>query len=153
MPSKPVTTNTPKIYIAPSRLALVEEATAMEGELAQKAGAVGYLARMLVQVTMPHAKQKSNEFTRRNGSFSVTMLASTEYGLPYGTVPRLLLAWLTTEAVRTRESTLVLGSSLSSFLHRLGYTATGGKTGSIGRGSRKSTNGSIIPLLCVMELP
>ena len=31
-------------------------------------------------------------------------------GLPYGTVPRLLLAWLTTEAVRTRERELILAT-------------------------------------------
>jgi hypothetical protein len=137
MPSKPVETSKRGISIAPSRLTLVEEATEMERQLAHEAGAIGYLARMLVQVTMPHAKQKSNEFTRRNGGFSVTMLASSQYGLPYGTVPRLLLAWLTTEAVRTREPTLILGSSLSGFLGRLGFAATGGKTGSIGRVNRQ----------------
>jgi hypothetical protein len=137
MPSNLAATGTRGIFIAPSRLALIEEATEIERELAREAGAIGYLARMLVQVTMPHAKQKGNEFTRHNGGFSVTMLASSQYGLPYGTVPRLLLAWLTTEAVRTREPTLMLGSSLSGFLARLGFAATGGKTGSIGRVNRQ----------------
>src|SRR5277367_6131729 len=84
-----------------SQLALIEEATAMEQEAAQEAGAVGYPARMLVQVTMPHSKQSGDKFTRSNGGFSVTMVAASDYGLPYGTVPRLLLAWMTTEAVRT----------------------------------------------------
>ena len=90
--------------LSASQLALIEEATAMEQQAAQNAGAVGYLARMLVQVTMPHSRQTGNEFTRSNGGFSVTMLASSRYGLPYGTVPRLLLAWMTTEAVRMKDS-------------------------------------------------
>lgn len=120
-----------------TQLAFIEEATQIEQQAAQKAGTVGYLARMLVQVTMPHAKQSSHEFTRTNGGFSVTMLAASQYGLPYGTVPRLLLAWMTTEVVRTKEATLTLGRSLSEFLRRLGYTPTGGKTGSIGRVNRQ----------------
>jgi Plasmid encoded RepA protein len=120
-----------------TQIAFIEEATQIEQQAAQKAGTVGYLARMLVQVTMPHAKQSSHEFTRTNGGFSVTMLAASQYGLPYGTVPRLLLAWMTTEVVRTKEATLTLGRSLSEFLRRLGYTPTGGKTGSIGRINRQ----------------
>jgi hypothetical protein len=123
--------------LSPNQLALIQEATAIEREAASKAGAVGYLARMLVQVTMPHSKPKDNEFTRTNGGFSVTMLAASRYGLPYGTVPRLVLAWMTTEAVRTKESTLTLGNSLSEFFGFLGYAPTGGKTGSIGRVNRQ----------------
>jgi hypothetical protein len=34
-------------------------------------------------------------------------------------VPRLLLAWLITEAVRTRERDLVLGDTLSRFMAQL----------------------------------
>jgi Plasmid encoded RepA protein len=45
----------------------------------------------------------------------------------------LLVAWLTTEAARTKERTLVLGPSLSSFMAQLGMAPTGGKTGTITR--------------------
>ena len=31
------------------------------------------------------------------------MLAAPEIGLPYGSIPRLVFAWLTTEAARTRK--------------------------------------------------
>lgn len=123
--------------ISAKQFALIEEATEIEQEAASKAGAIGYLARMLVQVTMPHSRQGGSEFTRSNGGFSVTMLAASRYGLPYGTVPRLLLAWMTTEAVRTKESTLTLGRNLSEFLSSLGYASTGGKNGSIGRVNRQ----------------
>ena len=41
-------------------------------------------------------------------------------GLPFGNLPRLLLAWVCTEAVRTQSRELVLGSSLSEFMRTLG---------------------------------
>ena len=50
--------------------------------------------------------------------------------LPYGTLPRLLLAWVCTEAVRTQSRELVLGSSLSDFMRKLDiYSTSGGTTG------------------------
>ncbi len=46
-------------------------------------------------------------------------MAPSSVGLPYGMVPRLLIAWVTTEAVRIRERELVLGESLSGFMSEL----------------------------------
>ena len=40
--------------------------------------------------------------------------------LPYGNLPRLILAWVSTEAVRTQSRVLILGSSLSEFMRTLG---------------------------------
>ena len=40
--------------------------------------------------------------------------------LPYGNIPRLLLAWICTEAVRTQSRTLYLGHSLGSFMRQIG---------------------------------
>ena len=110
---------------------LVREALAIEEEGAREAGALGYYARILVQATMPHSKPSESVFKRRNGAFSLTMLADPDVGLPYGTKPRLLLAWLTTEAVRTGERVLTLGPSLSAFMAELGLVPTGGRWGSI----------------------
>ena len=64
-------------------------------------------------------------------NFSVT--AHPPFGLPYGRYPRLLLAWITTEAVRTKDRQLQLGPSLSRFMVRLGLTPSGGPNGPIGR--------------------
>ncbi len=110
---------------------LITEALAIEAEDAREAGAVGYMARILVQATMPHSKCKKHVFKRRNGAFSLTMIADPDVGLPYGSKPRLLTSWVTTEAVRTKERTLVLGKSLSSFMLELGLVPTGGRWGSI----------------------
>ena len=48
------------------------------------------------------------------------MTAGGKTGLPFGNVPRLLLAWVCTEAVRTQSGELVLGASLSEFMRKLG---------------------------------
>jgi hypothetical protein len=110
---------------------LVDEALALDFEDAKKAGALGFFARMLVQVTMPHSKPDSNEFERRNGPLVLSMMAPSKVGLPYGTYPRLLMAWITTEAVRTKSRELELGHSLTEFLGRLGLTSAGGPRGPI----------------------
>jgi len=91
------------------------------------------MARALVQATMPHSKTEGNEFARKNGKFSLTMLAPSDIGLPYGPLPRLIMAWITTEAVRTKEQTIILGDTLSSFMRSLGLLPTGGRWGSITR--------------------
>jgi hypothetical protein len=112
---------------------LITEALAIEEESARKAGALGFMARAMVQTTLPHKAVKGNEFSRSNGHFTLTMLAPSAIGLPYGNIPRLLLAWLTTEAVRKKERTLLLGDSLSSFMRELDLVPTGGRWGTITR--------------------
>ena len=112
---------------------LIHEALAIEAEEAKEAGTVGFMARAMVQATLPHSAVKGNEFSRKNGNFTLTLLAPSKIGLPYGNVPRLLLAWLTTEAVRTGERELILGDSLSAFMRELNFQVTGGRHGSITR--------------------
>jgi hypothetical protein len=102
-------------------------------EVARRMGNLGYMARVLAQVTLPHSRPSGTEYVRRNGDFSLRILAPSEPGLPYGGVPRVVLAWLTTEAVRTRERRVVLGSNLSGFMTQLGLVPTGGRWGTIPR--------------------
>ena len=47
--------------------------------------------------------------------------------LPFGTNPRLILAWVCTEAVRTQSRDIVLGRSLSEFMRKLGISSTDGR--------------------------
>jgi hypothetical protein len=112
---------------------LINQALAIEDEQAQDAGALGFMARAMVQATLPHSKVAGNEFTRVNGNYSLTIMAPSSIGLPYGTIPRLLLAWLTTEAVKTKSRELELGDSLSGFMAELDMMPTGGRWGSITR--------------------
>ena len=54
------------------------------------------------------------------------MVAGGGNKLPYGNLPRLILAWVSTEAVRTQSRELVLGKSLSEFMRELGIYNSGG---------------------------
>ena len=122
-----------KKEIAPSVERLINDALAIESESAQEAGALGFMARAMVQATLPHKRVEGNEFERRNGSFTLSLLAPSKIGLPYGTVPRLLLAWVSTEAVKTKSRELELGHSMASFMTELGMSPTGGAKGDITR--------------------
>ena len=66
------------------------------------------------------------EYKRVNGPFTLYMVAGGGNKLPYGNLPRLLLAWVSTEAVRTQSRELVLGKSLSEFMRTLGIYNSGG---------------------------
>ena len=97
-------------------------------------GAVGYMAKAMVQATLPHQAVKGNEFTRVNGNYRLTLQSPSHIGLPYGALPRLILAWVTSEAVKTGKRELELGDSMAAFMRELGiWDSTGGKNGSITR--------------------
>lgn len=113
---------------------IIDESFAMEVEAAREAGALGFMVRTLAQATMPHKRPDDTRFIRTNGSLRLEMVAlQSDIGLPYGSVPRLLMAWICTEAVRTQSAKLSLGSSLSEFMGELGMVPTGGRWGSITR--------------------
>lgn len=91
-----------------------------------------FLARQLVQTTLPHADPGNVPvWSRANGN--ITLLIQQGYkangegvGHPYGTIPRLLMYWMTTEAVRAKTPRLVLGDSLATFMEELGLDSRGG---------------------------
>lgn len=114
-------------------LKLIDESLSAEVEEAKAAGQLGFMARALVQATMPHRRPAESFFERSNGAFTLTMMAPPKTGLPYGTIPRLVMVWLTTEAMRTKSRDLVLGDSLSDFMRQLALVPTGGRWGSITR--------------------
>ena len=60
------------------------------------------------------------QYERRNGPFTLGMIAGLNNKLPFGTNPRLILSWLCTEVVRTGSREIVLGRSLSTFMRKLG---------------------------------
>ena len=63
---------------------------------------LGFLGQALVQTTLPHSDPGVPFFERTSGAVSLSIIANPKFGLPFGTVPRLLLAWICTEAVRTK---------------------------------------------------
>ena len=84
---------------------------------------LGFMARLLALCSMPRTNPGDRkEYVRRNGPYALAMTAGVNARLPYGNLPRLLLAWVCTEAVRTQSRELVLGRSLYEFMHKLGLT-------------------------------
>lgn len=126
-------TNTPKNRKARCVDVLIREAMHIEAESAREAGALGYMCRTLTLATMPHSKPNEAVFKRSNGTFSMAMVAHPDIGLPYGAVPRLLIGWLTTEALRTKSPELEMGHTLTKFMQQIGLVPTGGRWGSITR--------------------
>ena len=66
------------------------------------------------------------QYKRVNGPFKLIMTATGDHKLPFGNLPRLILAWVSTEAVRTQSRDLVLGRSLSKFMRSLGINSDSG---------------------------
>ena len=87
----------------------------------------GFMMRLLALCTLPRTNPGNRDkYIRRNGPFTLVMTATGTAKLPYGTLPRLLLAWVCTEAVRSQSRTLVLGRSLAEFMRTLGLHPSGG---------------------------
>ena len=92
---------------------------------------LGFMARTIALCSLPRSNPGNQlQYKRTNGPFTLGMIAGLGNKLPYGNLPRLLLAWVSTEAVRTQSRELVLGRSLSEFMRTLGiYHNSGGRGG------------------------
>ncbi|MEQ3552619.1 replication protein RepA [Pseudonocardia nematodicida] len=99
---------------------------------------IGFLARLFTQTSLPYRDPGDKpRWERRNGDLTLSVRPGST-GYPYGAMPRLLLNWLSTEALRTKSRDLVLGRNLSDFMRQLGLTPTGGKNGTITRLMKQS---------------
>ena len=88
---------------------------------------IGFMARLLALCSLPRSNPGNKlQYERVNGPYTLTMIAGGRNKLPFGNLPRLLLAWVCTEAVRTQSRELVLGASLSEFMDKLGMAPVGG---------------------------
>lgn len=94
-----------------------------------------FISREMVQATLPHRNPgEIPAWSRVNGNYALTIQPGWDswnnqsYGYPYGTLPRLLIFWLTTEALRTGSQRLEIGGSLAEFMRKLRLDASrGGK--------------------------
>ena len=88
----------------------------------------GFLGRTMALCSLPRTNPGNRlQYKRRNGPFTLGMIAGLNNKLPFGTNPRLILAWVCTEAVRTGSREIVLGRSLSEFMRKLGISSTDGR--------------------------
>lgn len=105
---------------------------------------IAYWPRALLQVTLPHADPGPVPlWGRRSGDYYLSVQPgayldakgnAASYGVPYGALPRLVIAFLARQAKLTKNPRIELGNSLADFMTELGYDfATGGANGSITR--------------------
>ena len=94
----------------------------------EAAPALGFMARLLALCSLPRTNPGNRlQYKRVNGPFTLYMTVTGGNKLPFGNLPRLILAWLCTEAVRTQNRELVLGKSLADFMRALGVYSTSGR--------------------------
>lgn len=125
--------------LTPAHLKLVESASEIALNPATKDDAA-FMARQLIQCTLPHSNPGNIPvWSRRNGSLLLSVVPGVDrntgksFGYPYGSIPRLLLFWITTEAIRRKHlpieeaRRLDLGNRLSEFMREVGLSpSTGG---------------------------
>lgn len=126
-----------------TQIRLFNGAMAIRQEDARDAKSIKFMARSMVLATLPHSDPGDvPAWGRKNGGYSLVIQPGytiddngkpKNIGVPFGVIPRLLLCWLTTEAVKTKEREILLGNSLSDFMRKIDMMPTGGRKGSITR--------------------
>lgn len=96
---------------------------------------LGYASRVFTQTCLPYKDPgKVGAWGRRNGRMSLVVTPGmnvddhgepVHIGFPFGVIPRLVLTWLTTEAVQNKTPEIELGDSLSDFMRQLGMASDG----------------------------
>lgn len=94
---------------------------------------LGLVATAMIYASLPHSDVKGGHFERSTHNIEISLLNSPKIGLPYGKIPRIITAFLCTEAKRTKNPTINLGRSLNEFAEKLGLHENGGKRGDITR--------------------
>jgi hypothetical protein len=95
---------------------------------------ISYYTPILIQCTLPHSDPKTRDWIRKNGDFSLIVSSGVDrdgrvLGIPYGSFPRLALAYIITRVIQTGERHIDLSSHFSGFLKEIGYTSNHKGTG------------------------
>jgi len=116
-------------------LKFIDKAAAIVQDDALETDSLGFSARVLVQASLPHRNPREKQLTngrwiKRNGNFALIMqqgcdIEGQDIGFPYGNIPRLILAYFSTQAVQTQNREISLGNSLNEFMSALGMYSNG----------------------------
>ena len=100
--------------------------------MADEENRLGITHAGFAMTSLPHKRIKEG-FWRREGHRTTLLVESGRertgslVGVPYGSIARLILLYLQTEAIRTASPEVELGRSMKSWMGRMSLT-TGGKT-------------------------
>lgn len=107
---------------------------ATKQELERVQANIGYSARVWAQVSLPYRDPGDVPYwERQNGLVALTMRpalltrpdGSRYGGYAYGLLPRHALTWISSEAVRTQDPVLKLGTSMNAFMAKIGLAKGG----------------------------
>ena len=94
----------------------------LAGDIAERpldeAQSLGFMSRLLVMVNLPYRDPgiEALSWWRENGGVILDVTPGRKkgksIGIPYGTYPRLILAYLITQAVRTKSPEIFLGKNI-----------------------------------------
>lgn len=108
-----------------------------EGAFPSREEKVGmaFLPPVSCQLSLPRSKQDGREFIRKSGDAWMIMQAGyldqgngpSPQPLPYGPMPRLILSYLSTQAVRFKTKEINVGKSKSQFIELIGINGKDGR--------------------------
>lgn len=134
---------------------LFDEFQALQDQDSWAANSTGFLPSALIQASLPYRDPGAVPvYFKSNGQValvitpgygivqedvegaagSISIPKPVSFGYPYGSIPRLLLAWITTQAISSKRREIQMGHNLSHFMGLLGFhNVSGGENGSIKR--------------------
>lgn len=109
-----------------ARLSLLDDYTGRE--------TVHYVHSVLAQVSLPRKAVQERTFSRSSGMVGIQLDAGSlwdgskfvQQPLPYGPMPRLIMAWVNAYAKKRKTREIPVGKSASEFLRLLGYASVSG---------------------------
>lgn len=128
---------------------IVEAAVEVSSKSAWEEGEIGYLSPIFIQCTLPHSSPKNADgtlmtrYSRSNGSSTLFIETPDAYplpdggvinigGIPFGTIPRMVLLDFATAVKSTGEPFVNVGKGISNYIREnLQMKVTGGKRGTI----------------------
>lgn len=111
-----------------SRIAALNTANqALRGGPVAEKPPTSYYTPLLIQCTLPHSDPKVRDWKKTNGDFTLIVSSGVDenlepFGIPYGSFPRLVLAYVITRVVHSGSRRIELSSHFSTFLKEIGYT-------------------------------
>lgn len=98
---------------------------------------LSFMHSIMCQVGLPRSRVDGLEFERTCGGAGIYIRAGklwdgtkfVQQPVPYGTMPRLIMAYLNTQALRNKSAEVDIGSNINQFLNMLGKSSSGGVNG------------------------
>ena len=88
----------------------------------------GFYPVIFAQASMPYKNPGKDlqVYQKTNGNFTVNITQgyddfSNPIGYPYGVLPRLIILYLATETIKTKDKNISLGDNITDFLRRLNF--------------------------------